>query len=84
MNDPNFISHESSYTVAEFCAAERISRVSLYQMWKLGHGPRFYPERKMSPHHTRGQGSRWQRAMEDRATMIYLDNVRVRGGGAHE
>jgi hypothetical protein len=34
--------HEPSYTVDEFCAAERISRVKLYEMWKLGHGPRFY------------------------------------------
>ena len=34
--------HEPSYTVDEFCAAERISRVKLYEMWKGGKGPRFY------------------------------------------
>jgi hypothetical protein len=33
---------EPSYTVDEFCAAERISRVRLYEEWKQGTGPRFY------------------------------------------
>ena len=30
MSDLNFIPHEPSYTVNEFCVAERISRVALY------------------------------------------------------
>jgi hypothetical protein len=34
--------YEPSYTVSEFCAAERISRVALYDFWKQGKGPRFY------------------------------------------
>jgi hypothetical protein len=35
INDP-------SYTVAEFCAAERISRSMLYKAWAEGWGPNFY------------------------------------------
>jgi hypothetical protein len=42
MSDTNCIPHEPSYTVDEFCAAERISRVKLYELWKQGKGPRFY------------------------------------------
>ena len=38
MSDPNF----TPYSVDEFCAAERMSRVSLYEHWKRGKGPRFY------------------------------------------
>jgi hypothetical protein len=34
--------YEPSYSVDSFCAAEHISRVSLYAMWKEGRGPRFY------------------------------------------
>lgn len=33
---------EQSYTVNEFCAAERISRGMLYKLWGQGKGPRFY------------------------------------------
>jgi hypothetical protein len=36
------IPHEPSYTVDEFCKAERISRVALYAMWRSDRGPRFY------------------------------------------
>ena len=42
MNDPNYIHPEPSYTVSEFCAAERISRVARYDFWKQGKGPRYY------------------------------------------
>jgi hypothetical protein len=42
MNETNFIPHEPSYTVDEFCKAERISRVKLYELWKISRGPRFY------------------------------------------
>ena len=31
MNKPDFIPFEPSYTVDEFCKAERISRVKLYE-----------------------------------------------------
>jgi hypothetical protein len=34
--------HEPSYSVDEFCIAERISRVALYAFWKQGKGPRYY------------------------------------------
>ena len=34
--------YERTFTVDEFCLSERISRVSLYAMWKQGKGPRFY------------------------------------------
>ncbi len=33
---------EPTYTPGEFCAAERISRTKLYQLWREGRGPRFY------------------------------------------
>ena len=42
MTDKSFTPYEPSYTVDEFCAAERISRVKLYDLWKHGKGPRFY------------------------------------------
>lgn len=31
-----------AFTVAEFCAAYRIGRTKLYEMWKAGLGPLFY------------------------------------------
>ena len=33
---------DPSYTVDEFCDAERLSRGSLYQLWRNGKGPRYY------------------------------------------
>ena len=33
---------DASYTLAEFCAAERISRSMLYKLWAAGLGPDFY------------------------------------------
>jgi hypothetical protein len=33
---------EPTYTIDEFCAAERISRSMLYRAWQEGWGPRFY------------------------------------------
>ena len=32
----------TSYTIAEFCSVERISRAHLYNLWNRGEGPRFY------------------------------------------
>jgi hypothetical protein len=32
----------NSYTVEEFCTAERMSRSMLYKLWAQGRGPRFY------------------------------------------
>jgi hypothetical protein len=31
----------AAYTVSEFCAAHRISRSKLYELWASGTGPRF-------------------------------------------
>jgi hypothetical protein len=55
MTDPNFTPFEPSYTVDEFCKAERISRVRLYEEWKQGNGPRFYMNgiRRIIPHSAR-------------------------------
>jgi hypothetical protein len=33
---------DHSYTVNEFCAAERISRAMLYRLWAEGNGPRWF------------------------------------------
>ena len=50
-----FTPYEPSYTVDEFCAAERISRVALYDLWKNGTGPKFYynGRRRIIPHSER-------------------------------
>ena len=51
-----------SYTVDEFCAAERISRSMLYKLWKEDQGPRFYyvGNVRRIPHEARLE---WQRQM---------------------
>jgi hypothetical protein len=51
------------YTVDEFCAAERISKVMLYAKWRLGIGPRFYlnGRRRIITHTARIE---WQRERE--------------------
>jgi hypothetical protein len=36
------MSDQSTYTVDEFCRAERISRSFLYKLWALDQGPRWY------------------------------------------
>ena len=33
------MNHNLSYTVQQFCNAVGISRATLYEQWKLGHGP---------------------------------------------
>ena len=33
---------DQSYTVNEFCEAERISRAMIYKAWADGWGPRYY------------------------------------------
>jgi hypothetical protein len=33
---------EPTYTIAEFCRAEKISRGRLYKLWDRGEGPRSY------------------------------------------
>ena len=63
MSDPNFTPQDPSYTVDEFCTAERISRVALYAMWKSGCGPRYYNNGRCRriTHQARLD---WQREME--------------------
>ncbi len=39
---PNAAVSEPSYTIDEFCAAERMSRSMLYKAWAQGWGPDFY------------------------------------------
>jgi hypothetical protein len=36
------VSDDQSYTIAEFCLAERLSRGMLYKLWDQGKGPRFF------------------------------------------
>ena len=38
----NIAVNDPSYTVDEFCAAERMSRSMLYKAWAEGWGPEFY------------------------------------------
>jgi hypothetical protein len=33
---------QRAFTVTEFCAAFRVSRTKLYELWKAGIGPVFY------------------------------------------
>lgn len=57
---------DPSYTVKEFCAAERISRTTLYKAWAEGWGPQFYwvgTTRRIT-HQARVA---WQRARETKA-----------------
>jgi len=46
---------EPSYSVDEFCIAERIGKVRLYEEWKDGVGPRYYwnGNRRIIPHSAR-------------------------------
>ena len=45
VNDP-------SYTVDEFCAAERMSRSMLYKAWHGGLGSRLLPGWRNAPHYS--------------------------------
>jgi hypothetical protein len=54
---------DQSYTVDEFCEAERLSRSMIYKLWQQGQGPRFYmvgSVRRIS-HDARIE---WQRQLE--------------------
>jgi hypothetical protein len=59
---------DPSYTVSEFCAAERISRVALYAFWKCGKGPRFYLNGRCR-RITSAARMEWQREREAEATQ---------------
>jgi hypothetical protein len=54
---------DESYTIGEFCAAEKISRQFLYKLWRLNKGPRSYhigAARRIS-HEARTE---WRRQLE--------------------
>jgi hypothetical protein len=36
------VSDDPSYTVNEFCTAERLSRGMIYKLWDQGKGPRYF------------------------------------------
>ena len=36
------MSDDLSYTIAEFCQKERLSRAMLYKLWDANNGPRFF------------------------------------------
>lgn len=57
----------STYTIDEFCAAERISRSHLYGLWREGKGPRFY---RVGSHRRISAQARldWQREREAEAS----------------
>ena len=57
---------DPSLTIAEFCAAEKIGRSKLYQLWREGRGPRFFlvgTHRRIS-HEARTE---WRHQMENEA-----------------
>jgi hypothetical protein len=59
----------NSYTVEEFCTAERMSRSMVYKLWKEGKGPKFYwvgTVRRISPEARIG----WQRQLEAEAVSF--------------
>ena len=51
-----------SYTVDEFCRAERMSRSMVYKLWKQGKGPKYWVGNvRRITHQARIE---WQRQME--------------------
>ena len=59
---------ETSYTISEFCAAERISRSLLYRAWREGWGPRFHlvgTHKRISPEARR----EWRQEREAAAAL---------------
>jgi hypothetical protein len=61
--------YEPSYSPADFCEAEHISRSKLYQLWKAGKGPRFYWNgcNRIIPHSARLE---WQQERMDEAAAL--------------
>ena len=63
-----FEADDPSYTIAEFCAAERMSRGKLYDLWNKGMGPRWFnigSSRRIS-HEAR---IAWRRKLEAEAEL---------------
>jgi hypothetical protein len=61
---------DPTYTVNEFCAAERISRAQLYEDWSAGRGPRFFYNGKCRriSHEARIE---WRRQREAEAAELH-------------
>jgi hypothetical protein len=57
---------EPTYTVDEFCDAERISRSRLYELWQRGEGPEYYLN-GISKRITHAARLEWQRQREQAA-----------------
>jgi hypothetical protein len=57
---------DQSYTIAEFCALEQISRGGLYLLWGRGEGPAFYHIGK-SVRISREAHAEWRRRLEGAA-----------------
>jgi hypothetical protein len=62
---------DSSYTIREFCEAEKLSRAMLYRLWAEGRGPRWFciGSHKRISHEARTE---WRRQLEAEAAS---DNV---------
>ena len=73
---------DQSYTVDEFCAAERMSRGKLYEAWRKGRGPRFYwngTHRRITQ--ARLDWQRQQRPVAQRMWRAIMDVLREIGVG---
>jgi hypothetical protein len=59
---------DRSYTINEFCKAERLSRATLYRLWAAGQGPRWFHvgAAKRISHEARTE---WRRRLEAEATI---------------
>ena len=69
-----FLVTDPSLTIAEFCAAEKIGRSKLYQLWREGRGPRFFlvgTHRRIS-HEARTE---WRHQMENEAAGVRVDEA---------
>jgi predicted transcriptional regulator len=64
---------DHSYTIAEFCTAERISRSMLYKLWSQGQGPRWFNigSCKRISHEARTE---WRRRREAEAAAAISSN----------
>lgn len=63
---------DPSYTITEFCAAERISRAMLYKLWAEDKGPRWFcigSHRRIS-HEARIE---WRRERESEAAAAQAE-----------
>ena len=61
---------DPSYTINEFCAAEKVSRAQLYEDWKNDRGPRFFYNGKSRriPHEAHVE---WRRQREAEAAGMH-------------